>query len=84
MIPNSTSAEFKQIAKEEWTFTHKTSSPHYPKSNGLAERTIQTLKKVLKKARKEGTYPNLAILELRNRPRNNDLGSPAQRRTFQS
>jgi hypothetical protein len=49
-----------------------------PKSNGLAEHTIQTLKKVLKKARREGTDPNLAILELCNTPRNNDLGSPAQ------
>jgi hypothetical protein len=59
--------------------THKTSSPHFPKSNGLAERTIQTLKNVLKMARKEGTDINLSILELRNTPRNNDLGSPAQR-----
>ena len=39
-------------AEFEWNFTHTTSNPYYPKSNGLAERTIQTLKKVLKKARK--------------------------------
>jgi hypothetical protein len=76
--PQFDNAEFKQFAKE-WIFTHKTSSPHSPKSNGIAERTIQTLKKVLKKARKEGTDLNLAILELRNTPRNNDFGSPAQR-----
>ena len=76
--PQFDNAEFTRFAKE-WNFTHKTSSPYYPKSNGLAERTIQTLKKVLKKARKDGTDPNLAILELRNTPRNNDLGSPAQR-----
>jgi hypothetical protein len=76
--PQFDNAEFTRFAKE-WNFTHKTSSPYYPKSNGLAERTIQTLKKVLKKARKDGTDPNLAILELRNTPRNNELGSPAQR-----
>ena len=76
--PQFDNTEFARFAKE-WNFTHKTSSPHYPKSNGLAERTIQTLKKVLKKARKDGTDPNLAILELRNTPRTNDLGSPVQR-----
>ena len=76
--PQFDNTEFARFAKE-WNFTHKTSSPHYPKSNGLAERTIQTLKKVLKKARKDGTDPNLAILELQNTPRTNDLGSPVQR-----
>ena len=72
--PQFDNTEFARFAKE-WNFTHKTSSPHYPKSNGLAECTIQTLKK----ARKDGTDPNLAILELRNTPRTNDLGSPVQR-----
>ena len=76
--PQFDNAEFARFVKE-WNFFHKTSSPYYPESNGLAERTIQTLKKVLKKARKDGTDPNLAILELRNTPRTNDLGSPAQR-----
>ena len=73
--PQFDNAEFARFDKE-WDFTL---SPYYLKSNGLAERTIQTLKKVLKKARKDGTDPNLAILELQNTPRTNDLGSPAQR-----
>lgn len=76
--PQFHNAEIKQFAKE-WKFTHMTSSPHYLKSNGLTERTIQTVKKVLKKAEREGTDPNLAILELRNTPRNKHLGSPVQR-----
>ena len=76
--PQFDNTEFARFAKE-WNFTHKTSSPFYPKSNGLAERTIQTLKKVLKKARKDETDSNLAILELRKSPRTNYLGSPVQR-----
>ena len=41
-----TSNEFKQFATS-WDFEHSTSSPEYPKSNGLVERHIQTLKRTL-------------------------------------
>ena len=37
--PQFDNAEFERFAKE-WNFTHKTSNPYYPKSNGLATRTI--------------------------------------------
>ena len=48
--PQFDNAEFKQFAKE-WTFTHQTSSSHYPKSNGLAESNNPDLKE----SPKEGT-----------------------------
>ena len=39
-------------------FTQVTSSPHYPRSNGLAERTVKTVKAMLEKSKD----PHLALL----------------------
>ena len=36
---------------EGWCFDHVVSSLHYPKSNGFIERTVQTVKITLKKAK---------------------------------
>ena len=38
-----TSHHFKKISKS-WGFKHQTMSPHYHQSNGLVERSIQTVK----------------------------------------
>ncbi|XP_060558164.1 uncharacterized protein K02A2.6-like [Ruditapes philippinarum] len=38
------SSEFKEFAKE-WGFEHRTSSPGYPQSNGLAEKGVDIAKK---------------------------------------
>ena len=46
--PNFASSEFQQFAKA-WDFKHTTSSPHYPQSNGLAERYVSIIKKILQK-----------------------------------
>ena len=43
----------------------------------MAERTVQTVKKLLMKARKSGNDPYLALLELRNTPLGG-LESPVQ------
>ena len=44
---------FKEFAKE-WQFDLITSSPHFPQSNGLAERNVQTVKNLFKKGKESG------------------------------
>ena len=59
--------EFEQFSKQ-WGFSHTTSSPIYPKSNGMVERAIQTIKTLLKKAKATCQDPYIALLQLRNAP----------------
>lgn len=54
------------------------SSPGYPQSNGLAERTIQTIKCALTKAAQTITDPHLVLLSLRNTPVTGLDVTPAQ------
>jgi len=61
------SSEFINFSKL-WNFTVVTSSPHYPQSNGLAERTVQTCKQLLKKSVEEASDIELMILEYRCTP----------------
>ncbi|CAC5425540.1 unnamed protein product [Mytilus coruscus] len=70
------SAEFRQFA-ESWGFTHTVSSPHYQQSNRLAERFVQSVKKMLSKSKQDGKDPYIAMLKYRNTPSEN-LDSPAQ------
>ena len=44
------SAKFKDFAKI-WQFTITTTSLNFPQSNGLVEKNVQTIKRVLKKAK---------------------------------
>lgn len=71
------SNECNEFAKR-WCFKIITSSPHYPRSNGLAERAVQTAKNILKKARQENIDIELALLEYRNSPIPGLNVSPAQ------
>uniref|UniRef100_A0A803JAA2 Integrase catalytic domain-containing protein n=1 Tax=Xenopus tropicalis TaxID=8364 RepID=A0A803JAA2_XENTR len=70
-----------QFASAEFTkaydFQHTTSSPNYPQSNGQIEKTVQTVKHLLSKAKQSGGDPYIAILEYRNTPIDG-IGSPAQ------
>ena len=76
--PQFASAEFAQFTKE-WQIEHRTSSPHYPQSNGRAENAVKTCKSLLKKAKASGEDPLLALLDWRNTPTENIGTSPAQR-----
>ena len=62
--PQYSSAEFEKFAKE-WDFLHSTSSPHFAQSNGLAERTVQTIKHIFDKAKADRRDPYIGLLEYR-------------------
>lgn len=64
---------------ETWGFTHTTSSPHYPQSNGKAENAVKVCKALLKKAKADKKDPLLALLDWRNTPSEAIGTSPAQR-----
>ena len=55
--PQFDSSEMKEFANT-YAFQHITSFPHYPQSNGLTERTVKTMKCLLKHT----TDPHMALL----------------------
>ena len=65
--PQFSSQEFETFAKS-WDFKHVTSSPLHSQGNGVAERCIQTVKKLFTKAKQSGSDPYISILEYRNSP----------------
>ena len=71
------SKHFREFAKE-WQFNLITSSTHFPRSNGLAEHNVQTIKSLFKKAKESHCDPELALLEFRNTPIAGLASSPAQ------
>ena len=54
--PQYASQEFADFASS-YQFTHVTSSPHFPQSNGLAERKVKTVKAL----QKDSEYPYSAL-----------------------
>ena len=72
------SQEFKAFSRK-WNFNHVTSSPNFPRSNGLSERAVRSAKDLLRKCEKDNTDPRYALLLLRNTPRDNTLKSPVER-----
>ena len=65
--PQFSSELFTNFAKT-YAFTHKTSSPHHPKSNGLAEKAVGIAKRLLSKTRESKGDIALSLLEYRNTP----------------
>lgn len=71
--PQYSSEVFRKFS-ECYGFKHTTSSPNYPKANGLAESSVKIIKNVLKKAYYAKTDPYLALLNQRNLPKD---GNPS-------
>lgn len=73
--PQFSSCEFASFAKE-WGFQHTTSSPTYPRSNGLAESSVKIVKGLMKKSEDRDDFQK-SLLIYRSAPLENGL-SPAQ------
>ncbi|XP_044005925.1 uncharacterized protein K02A2.6-like [Aphidius gifuensis] len=71
------SMEFKKFGKE-WDIKLTTSSPRYPKSNGLAERAVQISKNILRRASTGHADIFTMLLDYRNTPVKGMSVSPAQ------
>jgi hypothetical protein len=76
--PQYSSFQFQQFCKE-YDIKHSPSSTEHPKSNGLAENSVKTIKKLLKKAKKADDDPYLALLSYHSTPTADGLPSPAER-----
>ena len=60
----------------DWLVQHTMSNPAYPRSNGQAERMVQTAKNLLRKCSQDNTDYQQGMLALRDTPIKNNLPSP--------
>ena len=75
--PCYTSEVFTNLMSE-YNINHITSSPHYPQSNGLAEKYVQIVKNLFYKAKEEGKDLYQSLMVYCNTPLSNSLQSPMQ------
>ena len=73
-----TSRELERFAKT-YGFRHKTSSPYHQSGNGLAEKAVDTCKRMMTKCMEDKSDFQLALLNYRNTPTEGLSTSPAQR-----
>ena len=67
-----------KIRHQIYGIEHVTSSPLFPQSNGCIERTVQTIKRMLTKARETCSDPHLAMLRLRTTQVDHNLPYPSE------
>jgi transposase InsO family protein len=75
--PPFNSYQFKLFASA-YDFSHVTMSPLHSQTNGLVEKAVGTVKKVIVKCKEDNSDLSLALLNVRNTPRLN-VGSAVQR-----
>ena len=68
----------------QYNVNHITSSPHYPQSNGLAEKYVQIVKNLFHKAKEEGKDLYQCLMIYHNTPLSNTLQSLMQSLTSRS
>ena len=75
--PCYSSQEFK-FFMQNWLVEHRTSSPHYPQSNGLAESMVKVSKNLIEKAVKQDLPWNRLLFDYRCTPISSEIPSPAE------
>ena len=75
--PCYSSQEFK-FFMQNWLIEHRTSSPHYPQSNGLAESMVKVSKNLIEKAVLQALPWNQLLLDYRCTPISSEIPSPAE------
>ena len=75
--PCYSSQEFK-FFMQNWLIEHRTSSPHYPQSNGLAESMVKVSKNLIEKAVRQELPWNQLLLDYRCTPISSEIPSPAE------
>ena len=75
--PCYSSQEFK-FFMQNWLVEHRTSSPHYPQSNGLAESMVKVSKNLIEKSIKQDLPWNKLLLDYRCTPISSEIPSPAE------
>ena len=75
--PQFASEEYQTFSRT-WGFKHVTSSPHYPRSNGMIERSIQTVKAVMQKCLERREDIHMGLLCLRTTPISGDIPPPTE------
>ena len=75
--PCNASQEFKFFT-QKWSIEHRTSSPHYPQSNDLAEFMAKVSKNVIEKSILQDLPWNQLLLDYRCTPISSEIPSPAK------